>query len=625
MIDIRCFGTFELSGPEGRLGPADLGGPKPRRLLQLLVLARGALVSKTRLLDEIWGARRRPANPAGTIESYISGLRKAAQRIGATDLIVTEAGAYRIDTTLASVDLDRFDALVGAARHDPSSRVLLDEAFALARRELFAGEPDEGVIARTRDQYRAMTLQVGLDAACAAAAAGDWRNTSSIAAELLAGHPTNEAACELAMCAAYRLGRRNDALVSFDRCRTALSEDLDCEPGMRLIELRGAIQRRLPESDLPDLGRVSGAVVDIRGDAAPPAISAAVSNHERCGGRAGAVRAGAVRELEAALRSGLDSFVVVAVEGEFGTGKSALLERVVAHPPAGFRHCERVVASDLFAAAPLAPLLSAVHGVIADDLDKAQIALGVAPGRNQVELLEHLVSAFRAHAPMLVVIDQFESADDMTARAIPYLRERCASAGGAILIAWDPSVTAAHLPHHDVQPDARVELGRCAPDELEGSDVDLMWERTGGLPILVEGLLEGHTQRALSREQPHDASATKDWSARLERQVVGRFRRLGDDAVSIATVAAALDEPFDAIDVARVLDRDPLLVLERCDAMMHVGILTAVDLRFAFRDVLVREILAAQASAARRLWIRDRVGLRPGSQWPGDSVTIASR
>jgi hypothetical protein len=332
-----------------------------------------------------------------------------------------------------------------------------------------------------------------------------------------------------------------------------------------------------------------------------------------------------VREFDTALRSGLDSFVVVAVEGEFGTGKSELLERTVARPPAGFRHCERVVASDLFAAAPLAPLLYAVHDVIADELDKAQITRGIAPGRNQVELLEHLVSALRTHAPMLVVIDQFESADEMTARAIPYLRERCATVGGAIVVAWDPSVTAAHLPHHELQPDARIELGRCAPDELEGSDVDLLWERTGGLPILVEGLLEGHAPREHGRERQHRASDTKDWSARCERQIVGRFRRLGDDALAIATVAAALDEPFDAIDVARVLGRDALLVLERCDAMMHAGVLTAVDLRFAFRDVLVREILAAQASAARRLWIRDRAGMGPEGQRPGASVTIASR
>lgn len=621
MIDIRCFGTFELSGAGGRLGPADLGGPKPRRLLQLLVLARGELVSKARLLDEIWGAGRRPANPSGTIESYVSGLRKAAQRVGGTPLIVTEAGAYRIDRTVASIDLDRFDALVEAARHDPSARDPLEAAFALAKRELFAGEPHEGAIARARDQYRTLTLQVGLDAACAAAAACEWRNALAIAVELLADHPTSERSCEIAMTSAYRLGRRNDALALFERSRVALSDELDCEPGPCLIELHGAIQRRLPECDLPGLPRVHEPVVDLGADVHAPVSCSAVLKGDRGSGGRAAVE----RELDAALRSGLDSFVVVAVEGEFGTGKSTLLERIAAHPPAGYTHTERVVASDLFAAAPLAPLLYAVHDVIAADLDAALIARSFTPGRNQLEALEHLVSALRTHAPMLVVIDQFDAADDLTARAIPYLRERCADVGGAIVVAWDPSITAAHRPHHDLRPDARVELRRFSPDELAERDVDLLWERTGGLPILVEGLVEARRVAPAAATRLDRRAEAHDWSVRCERRVIGRFRKLGDDSLAVATAAAALDEPFDALAVARALDRDPLDVLERCDAMMHAGVLTAVDLRFAFRDVLVREILLAQVSAARRLWIRERAGADTATRRRSGSVTIASR
>lgn len=620
MIDIRCFGTFELSGQQGRLGPADLGGPKPRRLLELLVLARGELVSKGRLLDEIWGSARRPANPSGTIESYVSGLRKAALRVAGTPLIITEAGAYRIDMAVATIDLDRFDELVAAARRDPSARESLEAAFNLAKRELFAGEPHEGLIARAREQYRALALQVGLDAAMAAASAGEWRGAFSHAIELLTDHATSEPASEIAMTAAYRLGRRNDALALFERCRAALSDDLDCEPGPRLIELHGAIQRRLPDSDLPELPRVFDSAVSAR-DVTPAVQFAAGSALAGIDDR---IRSAV--DLDSALRAGLDAFAVVAVEGEFGTGKSGTLERIAAHPPAGFRHSELVVASELFGAAPLAPLLHAVHDVMAPELDAAGISRGVMPGSHPLDVLEHLVTALRAHAPMLLVVDQFECADDATARAIPYLRERCADVGGVILVAWDPSITAAHRPHHDLRLDVRIELGRFTPDELPRHEVDLLWERTGGLPLLVEGLLD-QSRGARDARSSHAQSSdeTRDWSPRCERRVIGRFRRLGDDLLSVATVAAALDEPFDAMAVARVLDRDPLEVLERCDTMMHAGVLTAVDLRFAFRDVLVREILVSQVSAARLLWMRELA--RPGSQVrrPAGAVGIASR
>lgn len=53
------LGPLEAVGAQG---PVATGGPRPRRLLAALVLARGEVVSESRLTETVWGAAA-PANP----------------------------------------------------------------------------------------------------------------------------------------------------------------------------------------------------------------------------------------------------------------------------------------------------------------------------------------------------------------------------------------------------------------------------------------------------------------------------------------------------------------------------------------------------------------------------------
>ena len=49
----RLFGPIEVAAGGRRLGPRDLGGPKAKQVLELLLVARGHNVTKDRLADQL--------------------------------------------------------------------------------------------------------------------------------------------------------------------------------------------------------------------------------------------------------------------------------------------------------------------------------------------------------------------------------------------------------------------------------------------------------------------------------------------------------------------------------------------------------------------------------------------
>ena len=77
------------------LGVRDLGGLKPKQLLELLLIERGRPVSKDGLADQLWGEKL-PQRVAATIETSVSVLRRHLE----PGLIVTEHGAFRLPTEL---------------------------------------------------------------------------------------------------------------------------------------------------------------------------------------------------------------------------------------------------------------------------------------------------------------------------------------------------------------------------------------------------------------------------------------------------------------------------------------------------------------------------------------------
>jgi DNA-binding SARP family transcriptional activator len=81
MIDIRLFGPTVISGAGTRLVGSDLGGSKPRQLLEMLALDLGTPIPKDLLAERLWDGRP-PASYIATVESYVCSLRRRLGLVG---------------------------------------------------------------------------------------------------------------------------------------------------------------------------------------------------------------------------------------------------------------------------------------------------------------------------------------------------------------------------------------------------------------------------------------------------------------------------------------------------------------------------------------------------------------
>jgi PAS domain S-box-containing protein len=250
---IRLFGPIEVEVQGRRLGPRDLGGVKPKQVLEILLSAQGHPVAKDRLAEGLWGEEL-PQNQAAALETYVSVLRRHLEPDRRhRRLILTEPRSYRFANEAADVDLDRFDELLERAARSPTEpRRLLEEAIAIARGSVFEDEPYAPWAFRLRERYQQLLVQARLDAAEAALADRDFRPARHHALSAVDLDPLNERAYRLLMMASYGLGEPGHALETYLRCRRLLAEELGVDPLEETEALYLAILRREdPQRFLP--------------------------------------------------------------------------------------------------------------------------------------------------------------------------------------------------------------------------------------------------------------------------------------------------------------------------------------------------------------------------------------
>jgi len=134
---IRLFGSLEIEDGFRRLGPDDLGGRKPKQLLEILLNERGHVVSKDRIVDLLWPDEL-PQNAAATLDTYVSVLRRHLEptivRARDSRYIRRVHPGYLFDASEVEIDVDRFQALIVAGQHarDEGDLERTDRAFATA-------------------------------------------------------------------------------------------------------------------------------------------------------------------------------------------------------------------------------------------------------------------------------------------------------------------------------------------------------------------------------------------------------------------------------------------------------------------------------------------------------------
>jgi DNA-binding SARP family transcriptional activator len=249
-VEFRILGPLE-AGEGDR--PVPLGGRKQRSLLAILLLHANEVVSRDRLIDELWGEVP-PKSAAEIVRVFVSRLRKSLEPRAAGDggyrVLQTCPPGYLLAVGPNQLDVQRFERRVAEARRasaegdSEAGAKLLREALALWRGPPLADftyEPFAQSEIAHLEELRLAAVEERVEADLACARHGD------VVAELegfVREYPARERFRAQLMLALYRSGRQAEALETYRQTRQTLVEELGIEPSPALRELEAAILRQ---------------------------------------------------------------------------------------------------------------------------------------------------------------------------------------------------------------------------------------------------------------------------------------------------------------------------------------------------------------------------------------------
>ncbi|MFW5468918.1 BTAD domain-containing putative transcriptional regulator [Knoellia sp. CPCC 206435] len=329
-MQVRVLGELEVV-VDGR--PVDLGGPKPRALLALLVAADGRPVPVERLVDQMWGEDP-PARVEASMQSYVARLRRVLEpdrdARSPARVLRAHAGGYSLDVSSADVDAHRFTDLVRRARSATNGNRASAEASLLSALELWRGEPYAGCSSPSlvAEAMRLEELRLGVVADLWDLRLEQGGHPEAVAAleQLVGLHPLQERLWALLALALYRAARQGDALAALRRARRHLDDELGVEPGAQLRELEEAILRQDASLDLREAPATEAT------PAAPATQPPVVDDEPAALGPRATTLPGRDEQLRRADEALADAQTgrgrLVLVSGEPGIGKTRLAEAV---------------------------------------------------------------------------------------------------------------------------------------------------------------------------------------------------------------------------------------------------------------------------------------------------------
>jgi YVTN family beta-propeller protein len=251
-VEYRILGPLRVLDGEREI---PLAAPKERALLAVLLLHAGTIVSRERLIDELWGDSP-PTTAAKALNVRVSQLRKTLAH-NRHDPIATRPPGYMLEVEPEKLDAARFERLVADARvrlaagDAKAASLLLREALALWEGPALAGVELESTARNEARRLDDLRLAAQMDWIDCELALGLHEEMIGELQTLVAEHPLHERLRGQHMLALYRAGRQADALRAYQEARETLVEELGLEPSAALQRLERAILNHDPALELP--------------------------------------------------------------------------------------------------------------------------------------------------------------------------------------------------------------------------------------------------------------------------------------------------------------------------------------------------------------------------------------
>jgi len=597
-LAVRVLSDFGVDGIE----PQALGSKKARLALQLLALAQGQVVPSDVLIDTLWGETP-PARPDDQLAVLMSRLRsvlgreRIAHRDGGYLLRYDWLDAAELAELTDEVDRRRGAGnVVGAAAAGRVALSLVRDADPL---------PTPGEWARLRwAGLERLTSRARQVAATALLEAGDWMAAADAATATLERDPYEEAALRILLRAYVTGGRVAAALATYASARERFADELGTDPSPETADLYTAI---------------------LRGELAVPAPLPDSTTMSLFG------RDDELAYLDTiALRARDGTVEVMVIDGEAGIGKTSLLRSWVARRTAAGDTVLMASCGQLDRTMPLDALLTALGALLrrlgpeaASDLLDADVTmlaplLGGASSPRPLPMLAdsmlgpavlyaalvRVLGRLAERGPLVVVLDDAHLAGPALRDWVRFVRREAVA---AVVVAavrpgeGDPLPATAFI-HLDV-------LGRDAAAELVGSArVDELYARSKGHPLFLAELAQ----------QPGGA----ELPASLVESVSARCDELGSAGTLLRT-AAVIGPELDVDLLAALLGRSVVDLLDEAERAAVKQLLAEENGTFSFRHELVREALAASATAGRAALLHRQAGRVLARRPAADPVTIA--
>jgi DNA-binding SARP family transcriptional activator len=656
-LDFRVLGPVEVVDEAGV--PLDLGSPKQRAVLVLLLVNAPNVVPLDQLIDRLWRDEP-PSSATGTLQAYISQLRKILEpgrspRTPARVLRTREPG-YLLDIAPGQLDAHRFLSAMDAAHaaladgRPQEAERLLSPALAAWRGEPYADFAEEEFLRPTLAhlaEARLSALSTLAETRLALGRAGEvvWE-----AERLLQQVPYREGLWALLIRALYLDGRQADALAAYQRCRTLLKSELGLDPSPELRRLEQAVLRQdetllgtwattVPAASTPSR------VTPMPGLATPPpgpAMSGpARPALPRLVGREPHLRRIGDRLADAARGAG----GVLVVGGEPGIGKTRLAEFAAElATERGFAVAWGRCVEDAPAFWPWVQAAKTLDPAIADRLagggrdggpnkdqgrfgqsadDAAARPGGGDPDTARFVLHDSVARAMErraAKSPVLIVLEDAHWADAATLKLLAYL------GGDLHRVPLLVLVTVRHERQRRALTEALAELtrqrgterlnvGPLTPadvaDYLHGRHDHLrpyvaeLHDRTGGNPFFLGELL-----RLAASEGAAGGVAALPVPDGVRDVIAQRVSRLPEDSQALLRTAAVAgrDVAADVLEAAAGIGGARMMML--LEPAVATGLLVEVDggWDYRFSHALVRETLYGELSRLQRSQLHGRIG-----------------
>ncbi|MEA2704834.1 MAG: hypothetical protein QOD63_2779, partial [Actinomycetota bacterium] len=644
----------------------DLGRPKQRAVLAVLLLSPNRVVSLDRLIELLWGDEA-PARAAGALQAYISNLRRALEpaRVARTpaQVLVTQPPGYLLRVQPDDVDAARFEALAEVGRvhlHDGrprAARRALTEALGLWRGPALAEFAFEAFA--DREASRLEELRIG-------AAEQRWeaelalRGHAQVVGALevaVSEHPLRERLWELLVLALYRSGRQGDALRAYDRARTILAEELGLSPSPSLRRLHADVLAQAPTLEwTPTAAEAEDEEERPLQGLGEPAAAAAAHDDQEQPVAAGQPFVGREREL-ASLESALSGARhgrgrLVLVSGEAGIGKTRLAEELAARAEAQGVPVVWAHAYEGEGAPPFWPWIQAVrtlleragtdqatppHAVAGGGAELAHLvpeigaliagetsAPELQPGSARFWLNEAVCDFIRrmtAGQPMVLVLDDLHWADPPSLDLAVHLGLQLDDSPLLVIATFRPEVdpggpladalgalarlrSIERLELKGLSPvDTERFLTEAAGMEATPSEAAALHASTNGNPFFL-----GELSSLLASQGQSGGGLAVPVGVR--DVIRSRLARLPERTNALLIVAAVIGKDFDLRVAAAAGRADLNEALDVVEPAVATGIVVEDDTipgLYRFRHTLVRDTVYADLSGLRRARLHARV------------------